>query len=55
MQSSAKTILVVDDEKDILDLVKYNLVKEGYTVLTARTGKQAIGHAQDHRSPREQS
>ena len=37
-----KTILVVDDEKDIVDLVKYNLQREGYTVLTARSGKDAL-------------
>src|SRR5437879_2401107 len=39
---SMKTILVVDDEKDIVDLVKYNLQREGYTVLTARHGKDAL-------------
>lgn len=38
-------ILIVDDEKDIVDLVKYNLVKEGYNVITARTGKQALEQA----------
>jgi two-component system alkaline phosphatase synthesis response regulator PhoP len=37
-----RTILVVDDEKDITDLVKYNLQKEGYAVLTARNGKDAL-------------
>src|SRR5258708_12662296 len=37
-----RTILIVDDEKDILDLVKYNLQKEGYAVLTARSGKEAL-------------
>jgi len=42
----AKTILAVDDEKDILELIKYNLQKEGYSVLTARTGKQALEQAQ---------
>jgi two-component system, OmpR family, alkaline phosphatase synthesis response regulator PhoP len=42
----AKTILAVDDEKDILELIKYNLQKEGYTVLTARNGKQALEQAQ---------
>ncbi|MBI3587323.1 MAG: response regulator transcription factor [Ignavibacteriales bacterium] len=35
-------ILVVDDEKDILELLKYNLEKEGFTVLTAHNGKQAL-------------
>ena len=37
-----KTILVVDDEKDILDFLKYNLQKEDYTVLTAKNGKEAL-------------
>jgi len=40
-----KTILVVDDEKDILEMVKYNLSKEGYSVITARNGKQALEYA----------
>lgn len=39
------TILLVDDEKDILELLKYNLEKEGYRVLTAPNGSQAIGLA----------
>ncbi len=37
-----KTILVVDDEKDIVDLLRYNLKKEGYNVLTAGNGKLAL-------------
>ena len=41
-----KTILVVDDEKDIVDLLKYNLKNEGYTVLTARNGKEALTQAE---------
>ena len=36
------TILVVDDDKDIVDLVKYNLRKEGFNVLTARDGAGAL-------------
>ena len=36
-----KTVLIVDDEKDIIDVVKYNLVREGYSVLSAKSGKQA--------------
>jgi two-component system, OmpR family, alkaline phosphatase synthesis response regulator PhoP len=43
-----RTILIVDDEKDILDLVKYNLQKEGYSVLTARSGKEALELARQH-------
>jgi two-component system alkaline phosphatase synthesis response regulator PhoP len=38
----AKTILVVDDEKDIVGMVKYNLEKEGYQVWTAYDGKRAL-------------
>lgn len=36
--SGTKKILVVDDEADILDLLKYNLEKEGYKVQTANNG-----------------
>lgn len=36
------TILVVDDEKDILELLEYNLVKSGYEVFTADNGLEAI-------------
>src|SRR5687767_3079853 len=35
-------ILLVDDEPDILDFLSYNLKKEGYTVLTANNGLEAI-------------
>ena len=37
-----KTILVVDDEKDIVDLLSYNLNKEGFTVISARNGREAL-------------
>ena len=37
-----KNILVVDDEKDIVDLLSYNLSKEGFVVITARNGKEAL-------------
>jgi DNA-binding response OmpR family regulator len=40
--SNAKKILVVEDEKDILNLVKLYLEKEGYRVLTAVTGLEAL-------------
>ncbi|MBT9145896.1 response regulator [candidate division NPL-UPA2 bacterium Unc8] len=37
-----KKILVVDDEKDILELLEYNLEKEGYEVLKAMTGEETL-------------
>ncbi|MDW3649938.1 MAG: response regulator transcription factor [Bacteroidia bacterium] len=38
-------VLIVDDEKDILDLLEYNLEKEGYEVLSAMDGEEAISMA----------
>ena len=38
----AKKILVVDDEKPISDIVKFNLEKEGYEVVTAYDGEEAV-------------
>lgn len=35
-------ILVVDDEDDILELAEYNLSKEGYEVVSARSGEEAL-------------
>ncbi|TVR78534.1 MAG: DNA-binding response regulator [Chitinophagaceae bacterium] len=35
-------ILLVDDEEDILEFIKYNLEKEGYEVATALNGKQSL-------------
>ncbi len=37
-----KKILVVDDEKPISDIVKFNLTKEGYEVFTAYDGEEAV-------------
>ena len=44
-----KTILVVDDEKDLLDLIEYNLKKEGFKVLKAENGKEGIDVAKEHK------
>jgi two-component system alkaline phosphatase synthesis response regulator PhoP len=41
-----KTILIVDDEADILRMLKYNLEWEGYLVLTASDGNQALSEVQ---------
>lgn len=43
------TILIVDDEKDILNLLKYNLEKEGYNVLLAETGEKGLELAKSKR------
>jgi len=40
------TILVVDDEQDILELLKYNFEKEDYVVHTARNGREALVQAE---------
>ncbi|PIB35894.1 DNA-binding response regulator [Reichenbachiella sp. 5M10] len=45
--SGKKKILVVDDEVDILDLLKYNLEKEGFEVEVAENGMEAVGIAKE--------
>ncbi|MCP4708403.1 MAG: response regulator, partial [Planctomycetes bacterium] len=40
-----KKILIVDDEQDILELLDYNLRREGYEVIKAKTGEEALGIA----------
>ena len=42
-------ILVVDDEPDILEFLRYNLVKEGFEVLTASDGEQGVAIAERER------
>ena len=41
----AKKILIVDDEKDIIDLLEFNLESEGYTIFTAMDGDMAVKEA----------
>ncbi|MEK7336353.1 MAG: response regulator transcription factor [Nitrospirota bacterium] len=40
--ASAKKVLIVEDEKDILQLVKLYLEKEGYRTVTASTGSEGL-------------
>jgi len=47
MENNAFTVLLVDDEADILDFVGYNLRKEGYNVLTSDNGRDAIVKAKE--------
>lgn len=45
LPAGAKKILVVDDERDILALLRHHLANQGYQVLTASTGGKAIAKA----------
>lgn len=49
MEDNKKTILVVDDEKTIVDMLVYNLQKEGYNTLEAGDGETAVSVALDKR------
>lgn len=42
-------ILVIDDEKDILDLVEYNLKQNGYKVACVATGEEALDAARSYK------
>ena len=42
---AGERVLVVDDEEDLLELVEYNLSKEGYRVACVATGEAAINEA----------
>jgi len=44
-----ETILVVEDEEDIRELLKYNLEKEGYQVFGAATGEEGLRAVRDRR------
>ena len=48
MPKSDFKILAIDDEKDILLLLKYNLESEGYRVKTASSGKQGLEIASEY-------
>lgn len=49
MKKKDTRILLVDDEPDILEIVGYNLSSEGYQILTAENGVQAISQAKKHK------
>ncbi|MCG8552918.1 MAG: response regulator transcription factor [Desulfobacterales bacterium] len=43
-----ETVLIVDDEEDIVELIQYNLTGQGYTVLTALSGEHGISLSISH-------
>ncbi len=45
METKAQKILVADDENDILEIIHYNLTREGYDVYTAKDGNEALERA----------
>ena len=49
LDQNKKTILVVDDEKPIIDILVYNLKKEGYNTLEATDGEMGFDIAQEKR------
>lgn len=47
MPTNAPKVLLVDDEEDIIDLLEYNLTKEGFDVYTATNGREAVKKAKE--------
>lgn len=48
MEPKGKTILIADDEPDILEILEYNLSAEGFTVVKAKNGDEALDYAKLH-------
>ncbi|MBN2614244.1 MAG: response regulator transcription factor [Bacteroidales bacterium] len=49
MEFSDYKILLADDEEDIIEFLSYNLTKEGFQVITALNGSEAIEKAREHK------
>ena len=45
MDPKGRKVLIADDEPDILEILKYNLSNEGYEVITAKDGDEALEKA----------
>ena len=48
MKKNKIKILIVDDEPDIIEILKFNLENEGYKVISAKNGKEALKLADEH-------
>ena len=49
METRPRTILIADDEPDILEILNFNLQGEGYDVISATTGNEAVKLAKMHK------
>lgn len=49
MESTRKKVLIADDEQDILEIISYNLTKEGYEIYTAKDGNEALDKARQEK------
>ena len=47
----AQRVLVVDDEQNIVDILRFNLEREGYEVITAADGVQGLEMARSSDPP----
>ena len=45
MENKSRKVLIADDEPDILEILKYNLLDQGYDVVTAKDGDEALEKA----------
>lgn len=45
MPASPRKVLIADDDPDILEILRYNLAQEGYAVITAKDGDEALDKA----------
>ena len=48
MPAAPRKILIADDDPDILEILRYNLTQEGYEVITAKDGDEALEKANKH-------
>jgi DNA-binding response OmpR family regulator len=48
-EADVRTVLVADDDEDILQLVSFRLERAGYNVITAPDGQAALAAAREHK------
>ena len=48
MENKAFTILIIEDEPDISELIEYNLSQSGYSILVSNNGEKGIENARKH-------